>query len=205
MVPLKAGHQRKVDRGGNAWGELGGFGLKFQAGGRGGRGGKRGDLPQRRGGAGVLGLGGDAGSCAGRTWRRVLVLVLVLVLEPMGLGDGGCWVEYEYGGQRRQSGIFAPCSGCGIRLGCGPRVGLVPRPTRGYRLQRLRRWCWGLKLESENLEPSLPPPHVVGYTTAVAAEVTRRDFPSLLTSSATLGGLKLESENLGLCLLTSRR
>jgi hypothetical protein len=37
-------------------------------------------------------------------------------------------------------GFCAPPSGCGDHLGCGPRVGLVPRPTRGYRLQRLRRW-----------------------------------------------------------------
>ena len=36
--------------------------------------------------------------------------------------------------------ILRTLSGCGDHLGPGPRVGLVPRPTRGYRLQRLRRW-----------------------------------------------------------------
>ena len=44
---------------------------------------------------------------------------------------------------------YAPPSGCGFILGRGPRVGLVPRPTRGYRLQRLRRWGggsgWGIR------------------------------------------------------------
>ncbi len=40
-------------------------------------------------------------------------------------------------------GFYAPFQGAGIILGPGPRVGLVPRPTRGYRLQRLRRWEGG--------------------------------------------------------------
>jgi hypothetical protein len=82
------------------------------------------------------------------------VLVLVLLLEAMGAWlEAGLRLRIEYGGRGfpdpdpdsdsdpDTEGILRTHSGCGFHLGHGPRVGLVPRPTRGYRLQH--RWRWG--------------------------------------------------------------
>jgi hypothetical protein len=49
------------------------------------------------------------------------------------------WVEIQPGTVCRGWESFAPPSGCGSLFTRFPRVGAFA-PTRGYRLQRLRRW-----------------------------------------------------------------
>ncbi len=122
----------------------------------------KGFLPQRRGGAEEAGRGQNRYRDRTRSALDSDSDTDPETDGPAGAGRGR-WV-----GLGRGEGIFAPCSGCGIPFGRGPRVGLVPRPTRGYRLQRLRRWWRGLKRESDNLELR-PPHHSTGTGTAIPA------------------------------------
>jgi hypothetical protein len=60
--------------------------------------------------------------------------------SPLYLGRNRARAPFDSDSDTDSEGILRTLSGCGLHLECRPRVGLVPRPTRGYRLPRLRRW-----------------------------------------------------------------